>query len=103
MFQTPNLSFRLQGRDLAHWEMVKNGTKSAGNLQAGAAGEMDLQNHGIPQKNPGQPAFAEITLPQPKQTTVPAVTVRCSGMEADIYNGADAAVIETVLRILKSC
>lgn len=55
------------------------------------------------QKNPGQPAFAENTLPQPKQTTVPAVTVRCSGMEADIYNGADAAVIETVLRILKSC
>ena len=54
------------------------------------------------QENPGQPAFAEIT-PPPKQTTAPAVTVRCSGMEADIYNGADAAVIETVLRILKSC
>lgn len=55
------------------------------------------------QKKPGQPTFAEITLPQPNQTTVPAVTVRCSGMEADIYNGADATVIETVLRILKSC
>ena len=54
------------------------------------------------QENPGQPAFAEIT-PPPKQTTAPAVTVRCSGMEADIYNGADATVIETVLRILKSC
>ena len=33
------------------------------------------------QKNPGQPAFAEITLPQPNQTTVPAVTVRCSGIQ----------------------
>ena len=54
------------------------------------------------QENPGQPAFAEIT-PPPKQTTAPTVTVRCSGMEADIYNGADATVIETVLRILKSC
>lgn len=80
MFQTPNLSFRLQGRDWAHGEMVKNGTKSAGNLQAGAAGEMDLQNHGMPQQRDDHPGL------------VPGK----SGMEADIYNGADAAVIETV-------
>ncbi len=50
-----------------------------------------------------QPTFAEITPPQGKQAAVPAVTVRCAGMEADIYNGADAAVMETVLRLLKSC
>ena len=48
-----------------------------------------------------QPAFAEITPPQ--QAAVPTVTVRCSGMEADIYGGADTATIETVLRLLKSC
>ena len=50
-----------------------------------------------------QPTFAEITPSQGEQAVVPAVTVRCAGMEADIYNGADAAVMETVLRLLKSC
>lgn len=55
------------------------------------------QNHFV------QPAFAEITPLQAKQAAVPAVTVRCSGMEADIYSGADAATIEAVLRVLKSC
>ena len=47
--------------------------------------------------------FAEVT---PKQTVRPAgiaVTVRISGAEADIHNGADAATVETVLRVLKSC
>lgn len=38
MFQTPNISLRLQGRYLAHREMVKNGAESAANLQAGTAG-----------------------------------------------------------------
>ena len=32
-----------------------------------------------------------------------AVTIRISGMEAEIHNGADASTVETVLRILKSC
>ena len=32
-----------------------------------------------------------------------AVTVRIGGNEADIHSGADAATVETVLRILKSC
>ena len=32
-----------------------------------------------------------------------AVTIRISGMEAEIHNGANAATVETVLRILKSC
>lgn len=31
------------------------------------------------------------------------VTVRIAGAEADIYRGADAATIEAVLRMLKSC
>lgn len=48
--QHPNLSFRLQGRDLAHWEMVTNGAESAGNPQAGTTGEMDLQDHGVLQQ-----------------------------------------------------
>lgn len=31
------------------------------------------------------------------------VTVRIAGAEADIYRGADAATVEAVLRVLKSC
>lgn len=45
-----------------------------------------------------------------QMTPVPAVcadrvamTIRIIGMDADIYNGADAAAVETDLRILKSC
>ena len=45
--------------------------------------------------------FAEVT---PVRTSGNiAVTVRISGAEADIHSGADAATVETVLRILKSC
>lgn len=47
--------------------------------------------------------FAEVT---PVQTVRPgnvAETVRIAGTEADIHSGADAATVETVLRILKSC
>ena len=53
----------------------------------------------------GQPAFAEIT-PEPnniRSSGGVAVTVRISGVQADIHNGADTAAVETVLRILKSC
>lgn len=46
--------------------------------------------------------FAEIT-PSVRNDNRIAVTVRISGAEADICNGADAATVETVLRILKSC
>ena len=49
-------------------------------------------------------AFAEVTPLQPVCSAVHvAMTVRVSGVEADIYNGADAATVETVLRMLKSC
>ena len=51
-----------------------------------------------------QPAFAEITpAPNVRPSCGVAVTVQISGVEAEIYNGADAATVETVLRILKSC
>ena len=51
-----------------------------------------------------QPAFAEITpAPNVRPSCGVAVTVRISGVEAEIYNGADAVTVETVLRILKSC
>ena len=49
-------------------------------------------------------SFAEVTPVQPVRSgKVVAVTVRISGAEADIHSGADAATVETVLRILKSC
>ena len=50
-----------------------------------------------------QTAFAEVTPPQLVCSGKVAVTVRIAGAEADIHSGADAATVETVLRILKSC
>ena len=47
--------------------------------------------------------FAEITPERVEHVNGIAVTVRVAGAEADIYSGADAATVETVLRILKSC
>ena len=47
--------------------------------------------------------FAEVTPVKPVCSHSVAVTVRLSGAEADICNGADAATVETVLRLLKSC
>ena len=47
--------------------------------------------------------FAEVTPVQPVRSGSVAVTVRIAGAEADIHSGADAATVETVLRILKSC
>ena len=55
-------------------------------------GAVSRQNHFV------QPVFAEITPPQPIQTAGIVVTVRCSGMKADIYNGADAATIKAQIR-----
>ena len=51
-----------------------------------------------------QPTFAEITpSTRGRLDSCIAVTVRVSGVEADIHAGADAATVETVLRVLKSC
>lgn len=47
--------------------------------------------------------FAEVTPVQTVRSRNIAVTVRIAGAEADIHVGADAAAMETVLRILKSC
>ena len=47
--------------------------------------------------------FVEVTPEQPVAVGGVAVTVRIAGAEAEIHNGADAATVETVLRILKSC
>ena len=49
--------------------------------------------------------FAEVTpvQVQPVRCSNVAVTVRIAGAEADICNGANAATVETVLRLLKSC
>ena len=47
--------------------------------------------------------FAEITPVQSVRCGNVAVTVRISGTEVDIHTGADAATVEAVLRILKSC
>ncbi len=56
------------------------------------------------QREAVQPTFAEITPSSVnRQNSSIAVTVRISGAEADIHTGADAATVETVLRVLKSC
>ena len=47
--------------------------------------------------------FADVTPERLSSVGSVAVIVRIAGAEADIHNGADAAAVETVLRILKSC
>ena len=47
--------------------------------------------------------FAEITPERVDHLDGIAVTVRVAGAEVDIRSGADAATVETVLRILQSC
>ena len=47
--------------------------------------------------------FAEITPDRVEHVDGIAVTVKVAGAEADIYSGADAVTVETVLRVLKSC
>ena len=46
--------------------------------------------------------FAEVRAQSVHSGNV-AVTIRLAGMEADIHSGADAATVETVLRLLRSC
>ena len=47
--------------------------------------------------------FTEVTPVRSVACGNVAVTVRIAGAEADIHSGADAATVETVLRVLKSC
>ncbi len=58
----------------------------------------------LSQQKAVQSTFAEITpTTRNRPDSCVAVTVRISGAEADIHAGADAAIVETVLRVLKSC
>ena len=58
--------------------------------------------YGIAKAQQEQPRFSEIT---PAQITpgLAAVTVRISGAEIDIQNGADEETVAMALRLLKSC
>lgn len=47
-----------------------------------------------------QPTFTEISL-APKAASTVAVTIHMGETSVDIYTGADAATIETVLRVLR--
>ena len=47
--------------------------------------------------------FADVTPERPSPVGSVAVTVRISGAEMDIHNGADTDTIVAVLRVLKSC
>ena len=47
--------------------------------------------------------FAEVTRSGSVHSGNVAVTIRVAEMEADIHSGADAATVETVLKILRSC
>lgn len=47
--------------------------------------------------------FVEVTPVQLAAVGGVAVTVRIAGAELDIHSGADAATVEAVLRVLKSC
>ena len=54
-------------------------------------------------RNQQEVQFAEVTPERPSPVGGVAVTVRIAETEAEIHNGADAAIVEAVLRILKSC
>lgn len=50
-----------------------------------------------------EPQFVEVTPVQASCVEDAAVTVRIAGMEAVIQNGVDTAIVETVLRFMRSC
>lgn len=48
--------------------------------------------------------FAEVTpVMAAKRDSQIAISIQAGGVEASIYNGADPATVESVLRILKLC
>ena len=53
-------------------------------------------------QNQAENRFAEIT-PQAKNRSDIAVTVQIGGVELAVHNGADAATVEAVMRVVKSC
>ena len=48
-----------------------------------------------------KPQFTEICIP--KESHIPAATIRIGDMEADIYLGADEETIRTIYLVLNSC
>lgn len=54
------------------------------------------------EKHPALPTFAEITPVQDKKSGI-AATIRMSGIEADIYSGADLETVKAVLEGMRSC
>ena len=52
-------------------------------------------------ENEQKPKFTEIRIP--KQSHMPAATIRIGDLEADIYPGADEETIRTICLVLKSC
>jgi len=61
---------------------------------------VEVQSTGFSTGAENLPAFAEIQRPAVVKHEKSAVTVQMNGTEIQIHNGADAFVIETVLRIL---
>ena len=47
--------------------------------------------------------FTDVTPERPLSVGGVAMSVQIAGAEMDIQNGADAAIVEAVLRVLKSC
>lgn len=60
------------------------------------------RNSAVPVPTERNPEFAEISSVIHEHSCTAAVTVQIRGTEIQIHNGADAAVIETTLRILQS-
>ncbi|WP_353852973.1 IS66 family insertion sequence element accessory protein TnpB [Dehalobacter restrictus] len=50
-----------------------------------------------------EPYFAEVPVERRNGSLEVAVTVRIGNAEADIYNSADASIVEVICRALKSC
>ena len=56
----------------------------------------------LSEQQPAQPTFTELA-PVSSASGQIAVTIRVCGAEAEIHSGADASLVEAVLRVLKPC
>jgi transposase-like protein len=52
-------------------------------------------------KTSSNPSFAEVSIKRTVSRNGPAITLRLGSAEVDIHNGAEAAVIENTLQILR--
>lgn len=53
--------------------------------------------------HPQSNGFVDVTPSRVESSGQIAVKIHIAGTEVDIYNGADTATLETVLRVLRSC